>query len=73
MIWFWIIAGLLTLAALATVLRPLVRPPRPAAENEEPVAALYRRQLAAIDLELAQGRLRAEQASAARTVTTRRM
>ncbi|MGH7030721.1 MAG: c-type cytochrome biogenesis protein CcmI, partial [Stellaceae bacterium] len=62
MIWFWIIAGLLTLAALATVLRPLVRPPRPAAENEEPVAALYRRQLAAIDLELAQGRLPPEQA-----------
>jgi len=25
MIWFWIVAGLLTLAALAVLLRPLVR------------------------------------------------
>jgi cytochrome c-type biogenesis protein CcmH len=73
MIWFWIAAGLLTLAALATLLRPLIRQKRPGAEEEEPVTALYRRQLAAIDDELAQGRLLPEQAAAARTETTRRM
>ena len=38
MIWFWIVAGLLTLAALLALLRPLVRQPRPGAEDEEPVA-----------------------------------
>jgi len=73
MIWFWIAAGLLTLAALIALLRPLIRPPRPAAQDEEPVAALYRRQLAAIDDELAQGRLASGQAAAARTEITRRM
>jgi cytochrome c-type biogenesis protein CcmH len=73
MIWFWIVAGLLTLAALATLLRPLIRQPRPGAEDGEPVAALYRRQLGAIDDELAQGRLSPEQAAAVRTEITRRM
>ncbi len=73
MIWFWIVAGLLTLAALATLLRPLVRLPRPGDGDEEPLAALFRRQLAAIDDELAQGRLMPDQAAAARAEITRRM
>lgn len=73
MIWFWILAGLLTVAALAILLRPLIRPPRPGEADEEPVTALYRRQLAAIEVELAQGRLPPEQATAARAETTRRM
>lgn len=73
MIWFWIAAGCLTVAALVPLLRPLVRPPRPGAQIEEPVAALYRRQLAAIEVELAQGRLVPEQAAMARTETTRHM
>ncbi len=73
MIWFWTLAALLTLTALAILLRPLIRPPRPRAQDEEPVTALYRRQLTAIDAELAQGRLPPEQATAARAETTRRM
>ncbi len=73
MIWFWIVAGCLTVAALAALLRPLIVPPRRHAEDEEPVTALYRRQLAAIEVELAQGRLMPEQTAAARTEITRRM
>ncbi len=73
MIWFWIVAGCLTVAALVPLLRPLVRAPRPGAQVEEPVAALYRRQLAAIEVELAQGRLVPEQAATARTEITRHM
>jgi cytochrome c-type biogenesis protein CcmH len=73
MIWFWIVCGLLTLAVLAPLLLPLIRGHRPGAEDEEPVTALYRRQLAAIDDELAQRRLAPGQAAAARTEITRRM
>jgi cytochrome c-type biogenesis protein CcmH len=73
MVWFWIVAGLLTLAALAALLRPLVRRPRPGSGDDEPVAALFRRQIAEIDAELAQGRLMPDQAAAARTELTRRM
>ncbi len=73
MVWFWIVAGLLTLAALAALLRPLVRRQRPGSGDDEPVAALFRRQLVEIDAELAQGRLMPDQADAARTELTRRM
>jgi cytochrome c-type biogenesis protein CcmH len=72
MIWFLLVAGLLTVAALAILLRPLIRQPRPGAE-EEPVALLFRRELAAIDEELAEGRLTAEQALTSRTEITRRL
>ena len=72
MVWFWIVAGLLTLAALLALLRPLVRLPRPDSD-QEPAPALLRRQLADIDAELAQGRLTPEQAAAARSDITRRM
>ena len=73
MVWFWILAGLLTLAALLALLRPLVRQPRPDSAEAEPVPALFRRQLADIDAELAQGRLTPDQAAAVRTDITRRM
>ena len=73
MVWFWIVAGLLTLAALLALLRPLVRQPRPDSAEAEPVPALFRRQLADIDAELAQGRLTPDQAAAVRTDITRRM
>ncbi|MGH7047115.1 MAG: c-type cytochrome biogenesis protein CcmI [Stellaceae bacterium] len=73
MILFWGAAALLTVAALAALLWPLLRTPRPGAEVEEPIAALYRRQLVAIDVELAQGRLTAEQAAAGRAEVTRRL
>jgi cytochrome c-type biogenesis protein CcmI len=58
MVWFWIGAGFLTLAALATLLRPLVHRPRPGSGDEEAVAALFRRQLAETDAELALGGFR---------------
>ncbi len=57
MIWFLIVAAVLTVAALALLLRPLLHQPRPGVEEAEPVAALFRRQLAAIDEELAEGRI----------------
>jgi cytochrome c-type biogenesis protein CcmH len=73
MIWFWLIAGLLTLAALIALLRPLVRGAGAAADHSESVVAIYRRQLANIDNEVAQERLPAEQAADARAEVTRRM
>jgi cytochrome c-type biogenesis protein CcmH len=73
MIWFWIVCGLLTLAALMPLLLPLIRGHRLREEGEEPITALYRRQLAAIDDEVAQERLAPGQAAAARNEITRRM
>ena len=73
MIWFLIIAGLLTVAALAILLGPVIRQPRPGAEEEETVATLFRGQLAAIDEELTEDRLTPDQAEASRAEITRRM
>ena len=50
MIWFWIVAGLLTLAALAVLLRPLVRRAGRGVAQGESVVAVFRRQHAAGDL-----------------------
>jgi cytochrome c-type biogenesis protein CcmH len=73
MIWFWMVAGLLILAALAALLGPLIwRAGRGAGEGEA-VVEMFRRQLADIDAESAQGRLASDEAAAARTETTRRM
>ncbi|MBV8131801.1 MAG: c-type cytochrome biogenesis protein CcmI [Alphaproteobacteria bacterium] len=73
MIWFWIVAALLILVALAALLWPLIsRAGRGAGEGEAAVA-MFRRQLADIDTELAQGRLACDEASATRTEITRRM
>lgn len=73
MILFWIIAGLLVMVALIALLRPLVRGGAERADPNEPVAAVFRRQLADIETELAQGRLTAEEASPARAEITRRL
>jgi cytochrome c-type biogenesis protein CcmH len=73
MIWFWIIAGLLILAALCALLVPLIWRAGQAADEGEAAVAMFRRQLADIDTELAQGRLASDEAAAARTETTRRM
>jgi cytochrome c-type biogenesis protein CcmH len=73
MVWFWISAGFLTLAALAVLLRPLVHRGWPGSGDEEDVAALFRRQLAETDAELAQGRISLDQAAVMRTEITRRM
>ncbi len=73
MIWFLIVTGLLTAAALAILLGPVIRQPQFGTEEEEPVPALFRRQLAAIDEELTEDRLTPDQAEASRTEITRRM
>jgi cytochrome c-type biogenesis protein CcmH len=73
MIWFWIVAGLLILVALAALLRPLIWRPGRVADEGEAAVAMFRRQLADIDRELAQGRLASEEAAATRTEITRRM
>ena len=73
MIWFWIIAGLLVLTALIGLLRPLVKGTRESVEQNETVVAVFRRELANIDEELAQGRLSAGEADEARAEVTRRM
>ena len=73
MIWFLIVAAVLSVAALAVLLRPLIRQPRPRAGEAEPAAALFRRQLATVEEELADGRLPPEEAEAARTEITRRL
>ena len=72
MIWFWIVAGLLILVTLAALLRPLVWRAGRAAGEAEPVVTMFRRQLADIDTELAQGRLAPDEATIARTEITRR-
>jgi len=71
MIWFVIVAGLLAATTLATILEPIIRQPRSGAEEEEPVATLFRRQLAAIDEELTEGRVTPDQAGAFRIEITR--
>jgi cytochrome c-type biogenesis protein CcmH len=73
MIWFWIIAGLLVVAALIALLKPLLwATPESAAEGES-VVAVFRRQLANLDSEIAQGRLTPGEAAAVRAEVTRRM
>jgi cytochrome c-type biogenesis protein CcmH len=73
MIWFWMVAGLLIMAALAALLGPLVWRAGRAGDEDEAAVSMFRRQLADIDTELAQGRLASDEAAAARTETTRRM
>jgi cytochrome c-type biogenesis protein CcmH len=73
MIWFWSIAGLLVVAALTALLRPLMRARQAGADQGETVIALFRQELANIDAELAQGRLAPKEAETARAEITRRM
>jgi cytochrome c-type biogenesis protein CcmH len=73
MIWFWIIAGLLVLAALTALLKPLLWATAESADEGEPVLAVFRRQLTNLDGEIAQGRLTADEAAAVRAEMTRRM
>jgi cytochrome c-type biogenesis protein CcmH len=73
MIWFWIVAGLLVLVALFALLKPLLWTTPGSADHGEPAAAVFRRQLANLDSEIAQGRLAPDDAAAVRAETTRRM
>ena len=73
MIWFWIIAGLLVVAALIALLKPLLWAAPESADQGEPVLAVFRRQLTNLDSEIAQGRLAADEAAAVRAEITRRM
>jgi cytochrome c-type biogenesis protein CcmH len=73
MIWFWIIAGLLVLAVLIALLRPLLRRAAEGADRNDSVVTVFRRELANIDTEFAQGRLAPGQAEETRAELTRRM
>jgi cytochrome c-type biogenesis protein CcmH len=73
MIWFWLVAGSLVLVALIALLRPLVKGTGASSAEEESVVAVFRRELASVDGEVAQGRLDSEQATEARAEITRRM
>jgi cytochrome c-type biogenesis protein CcmH len=73
MIWFWIIAGLLVVAALIALLKPLLRVTPESADQGESVVAVFRRQLANLDGEIAQGRLAVDEAATVRAEITRRM
>jgi len=73
MIWFWMMAGFLILVALAALLRPLIWRTGRGADEGAAAVAMFRRQLADIDTELAQGRLVSDEAAATRTEITRRM
>jgi cytochrome c-type biogenesis protein CcmH len=72
MIGFWLAAAALLAGVLATLLRPLLRRARDADERGMAVA-VFRRQLAELDADAAQGRLPPETADAARTEATRRL
>jgi cytochrome c-type biogenesis protein CcmH len=73
MIWFWIIAGLLMVAALAALLRPLVHGAGAGGDQGDSIVAVFRRELANIDAELSQDRLTVDEAEEARAEVTRRM
>ena len=73
MILFWIIAGLLVLVALIALLVPLVRGAGRDGDQGESVVALFRRQLANLETEVAQGRVEPEEAAETRAEITRRM
>ena len=73
MIWFWIIAGLLVVAALIALLKPLLRAAPDSADQGESALAVFRRQLTNLDSEIAQGRLAPDEAAAVRAEITRRM
>jgi cytochrome c-type biogenesis protein CcmH len=73
MIAFWALAALLVVAALVTLLRPLLRAAGRVSDQGEPLTAVFRRQLSELDAEVAQGRLTADEGAAARTEITRRM
>ncbi len=75
MILFWVIAGVLTLGALAWVLTPLWRgrPGASPADRDAANARLYREELADLDREFAQGRIDERQLNDAKLEVERRL
>jgi cytochrome c-type biogenesis protein CcmH len=73
MIGFWALAASLILVALAVLLRPLVWRAGADVQRDEPVVAMFRRQLSDVDADIGQGRLAPDEAAATRTEITRRM
>ena len=70
---FWLIAALMTVAALALVLLPLVRSHRRAPRRMEFDLAIYRDQLHELESDQARGLIGTEQSDAARLEIQRRM
>lgn len=68
---FWIICAMMSLAVLATIVVPLLRPAVAAAEN--PDVAIYKAQLAELDRDIARGLLSEDEAEQARTEVARRL
>jgi cytochrome c-type biogenesis protein CcmH len=73
MIWFWMLAALLVVVVLIALLKPLLRASSAGEDQGESVVAVFRRQLANLDGEVAQGRLAPEDAAPVRAEVTRRM
>ena len=70
---FWLVLGLMTAAAIAVVVRPLLRrAPSPAADADGDLA-VYRDQLAEIERDLSRGVLAPPEAEAARIEISRRL
>ena len=70
---FWLVAGLITLAAVLAMLWPLLAAPAEAALRPDHDMTVYRDQLAELDRDLAEGRLGTEEYGAARIEVERRM
>lgn len=68
---FWIICAMMSLAVLATIVVPLLRPAVAAAEN--PDVTIYKAQLAELDRDIARGLLSEDEAEQARTEVARRL
>src|SRR5579875_3506614 len=69
---FLLASGIFTVIVLAVLLAPLV-PRRTEADDSEPIATLFPRQLAAVEEDLIEGRLNADEAETARAEITRRL
>ncbi len=70
---FWIVAGLMAVAASAALIVPLLRARDQAAVASDYDVEVYKDQIAELDRELAAGRLSEDQAAAARTEIARRL
>ena len=69
----WVALGLMTLAALAALLWPLLRARPPAADRLDHDLAVYKAQLAELEVEVGRGAIAPEEATLARAEIERRM